>query len=197
MQLKIPLIVFTIIIISAILFLIPNSLQKFAFSGQYLFNGEFWRLVTFNFTHINFIHLIENIIALVVAALLAYELDLRGNYFIIAFLLSAVTIALAEAMFFPLIIIAGASLGIYAILGSVSVKGSNFFPRSALIIMFVASIFLGYVINLITCTDCVNKNIFIQSIFHFFGLLAGMLTFYFYLQYQKSTKKSLLSVENG
>ena len=99
-------------------------------------------------------------------------------------------------MFFPFIIIAGASLGIYSILGSISVKGSNFFPRSALIVMFVASIFLGYVINLITCTDCVNKNIFIQSMFHFFGLLAGMLTFYFYLQYQKSTKPRLLEIAN-
>ena len=75
MQLKIPLITFIIITISAIIFIIPNSVQKFAFSGQYLFSGEFWRLVTFNFTHLNFIHLIENIIALIVAALLAYELD--------------------------------------------------------------------------------------------------------------------------
>ena len=98
-----------IIIMSLIaFFLIPNSLNIFSFSGETFFQGQVWRLLTFPFTHIGLSHLVENIVALTVTLLLAFELGLRGKEFIAVFLLSGIVIALMDAFLFPALLIASA-----------------------------------------------------------------------------------------
>ena len=99
-------------------FLIPDSLNIFSFSGETFFKGQLWRLITFPFAHIGLSHLIENFVALAITSLLAFELGLRGKEFIGIFLLSGILIALADSFLFPTILIAGLSMGIYAVLGS-------------------------------------------------------------------------------
>ncbi len=173
-----------IVIISIIFFFISNALSLFSFSGETFFRGEFWRLITFPFVHINSAHLIENIIALAVMSLLAFEFGLKGIDFIGVFLLSGIIIALADSFLFPTILIAGLSMGIYAVLGSLSIKGSNFIPKYALVPLLGLSAFLKYLFNVF------DKQLLQSSSFHFSGFAIGIALFYLFAKLKK--KKRIL-----
>ena len=73
------------IIVIAIFFLVPNALQNLSFSGKLFFKGEIWRIITFNFVHLDIVHLIGNVIALTIITLLALEIGLKGEYFLLLF----------------------------------------------------------------------------------------------------------------
>jgi membrane associated rhomboid family serine protease len=166
-------------------FLVPNSLALFSFSGKFLFQGEVWRLLTFPFAHVNLNHLIENIVALGITSLLAFELGLRGTNFIYCFLLSSFIVALSDAFLFPSYVIAGASLGIYAVLGQISIQGSNFIPKFVLIPLlglsaFIKNLFSGFMPDLLQ-----------QSLFHFSGFIIGIGLFY---AFRIKAKKRILEV---
>jgi membrane associated rhomboid family serine protease len=174
---------FLVIIFSCIaFFFVPSSLSILSFSGKTFFGGEVWRLATYPFAHVNLMHLIENIIALLTTVSLAYEFGLRGKEFITVFLLSGIVIALAEAFLFPVIIIAGLSLGIYAVLGSLSIKGSNFIPKYILIPLLGISVFLKYLFT------GVSKESLQQSLFHFAGFVSGIAVFYLLIKTRKKKK---------
>jgi membrane associated rhomboid family serine protease len=166
-------------------FLVPNSLALFSFSGEFLFKGEVWRLLTFPFVHVNLDHFIENMVALGITSLLAFELGLRGTHFMYCFLLSGIIIALSDAFLFPSFVIAGASLGIYAVLGQISIQGSNFIPKFVLIPLlglsvFVKNLFSGFMPDLLN-----------QSLFHFAGFAAGLGLFF---AFRIKAKKRILQV---
>jgi len=176
-----------IVIVSCfVFFLIPNSLTIFSFSGELFFKGEIWRIITFPFTHINLNHLIENFIAIGITSLLAFELGLRGRYFVYCFLLSSFLVALTEAFLFPTIIIAGASLGIYAVLGAISIKGSNFIPKYIFVPLLGLSVFIKYLFSAFT------KELMKQSLFHFSGFVTGIALFYLFTKLKR--KKKILQV---
>ena len=168
----------------AAFFLIQNSLNIFAFSGETFFGGQVWRLITFPFAHIGLSHLIENIIALAVTSLLAFELGLRGKEFIGVFLLSGIIVALADAFLFPTILIAGLSLGIYATLGSISIKGSNFIPKFIFVPLLGVSAFLKYLFS------AFDKQLLQSSLFHLSGFVIGIALFYLFVKLKK--KKRIL-----
>jgi len=165
-----------IAISSGIFFLMPGALQLFSFSGETFFKGEVWRLITFSFTHVNLSHLIENIVALGIISLLAFEFGLKGKYFIYCFLLSSILVALADGFLFPALIIAGASLGIYSVLGSLSIKGSNFIPKPVLVPLFGLSA-LG-----------VFHRDLVQSLLHFSGFISGICIFYLLIKIKKKPR---------
>lgn len=167
-----------IIISSTIVFLIPGSLELFGFSGQYFLDGQIWRLFTFPFSHLSLNHLIENVMALMITSLLAYEFGLRGKFFLGCFLLTGIAIALIEALMFPAILIAGASLGTYAVLGSLSIKGSNFIPKYILIPVLGSTIFIMYAVNAFTCMECITTVSLFSVMFHFSGFIGGISIFY-------------------
>lgn len=173
---------FAITISSILFFFIPSSLNIFAFSGETFFKGQIWRLITYPLVHVGLTHLIENIIALVITALLAYEFGLRGKHFIIVFLLSGIIIALTDAFLFPAILIAGLSLGIYAVLGSLSIKGSNFIPKYILIPLLGFSVFLKYIFEAFSIESLK------QSLFHISGFVTGIAVFYLLIKIRKKKK---------
>jgi len=162
----------SIILICIIIFLIvPNAAEIFSFSGIKFLKGEVWRILTFSFTHINLDHLIENSIVLMVVALLAYEFGLRGKLFITYFSLVSILIALLDLFLFPSIIIAGASLGIYGVLGGLSMKGSHFISRTYILSLFGITIFLRSILDFLTKT---SFTVSIQSLLHFSGFIVGI-----------------------
>ena len=62
-------------------FLLPNHVDRFALTPEKVQNGEFWRFVTYPFTHLATTHLVENIIGLVLVGILAIELKtLFGDF---------------------------------------------------------------------------------------------------------------------
>lgn len=165
-------------------FFIPLSLDIFSFSGETFFKGEVWRLITYPFAHVSLTHLIENIIALLTTTAIAYQFDLQGKHFIMVFFLSGLVIALADAFLFPVILIAGLSMGIYALLGSLSIKGSNFIPKFVLVPLLGLSAFLKYIFSVF------NREALKSSSFHFAGFVTGIAVFYLLIKLKK--KKRIL-----
>ncbi len=172
-------------ILSLMFFLIPNSAQLLSFSGQLFFSGEIWRIITFPFSHVTGIHLMENIAALVIASLLAYEFDLRGKQFILVFMLSGILIAITTGILAPPLKIAGASMGIYAVLGTLSIKGSNFIKKQFLLLIFGGSIAIELVFNAIFCPQCITLISMQSSLFHFTGFIMGIGMFYIVVRHKK------------
>lgn len=147
-----------------------------------MMNGEFWRLFTFSFVHLNINHLIGNVIAFIVTAMLTLEIGLKSEYFMILFFSSALVIALIQGMFLPTLIIAGASLGIYSILGGISIAGKELisiyiFAPLVLLSIFLTSIFSG-------------NNDFFEAFFHFFGFLFGLITYFAIKRYTAKRKNN-------
>ncbi|MFH1592130.1 MAG: rhomboid family intramembrane serine protease [Candidatus Woesearchaeota archaeon] len=178
------LISFGIVLVSLfIFFLIPGALEIFSFSGKTFLSGEFWRLITFSFVHITTLHLIENIVAIALVSFLAYEFGLAGRSFVVFFIAVSFVIALADAFMFPLLVIAGASLGIYGVLGVLSIKGSNFVPKVYLIPLLGASVFLKYLLTLFTGSGSYSD--LPQTLFHFSGFVTGLFLFYIPRKFKK------------
>lgn len=176
-----------VLILSIIVFfLVPNSIEFLSFSGKEFFNGEVWRIITFSFVHVDISHLIGNVLALIITSLLALEIGFKAEYFMLLFFVSAVAIALVEGIFYPALVIAGASLGIYSVLGGVSVSGRRLIPIYVFIPLIILSIFLNQIF-----TDSI---IFLQSLFHFFGFVFGIALYYSIIKYMKR-RKTLFEVE--
>ena len=191
---KLYLIVILLLIISASLFIFAFGIKPslLGFSGEKFISGELWRIISFPFSHVSANHLIENLATLILVTFLSYEFRLTWKQFLISFFLSGIIIAILNIFISPTIIMAGASLGTYAVLGTLAVKGHDFISRKILVIFFGSSIFLVNIINSI-CPGCVN-NISVEStIYHFAGFISGIALFYVlmkrntkYLDFQNS-----------
>jgi len=164
---------FIIAVLSFIIFfLLPNYILLFVFSGKQFYAGELWRLFTFPFTHTNIIHLLQNLMALAVLTILAYEFELEFNMFNTVFLLSSFGIALTAGILSPEIYIAGASLGLYAVLGYLALKGANFISKYITIPVFLASIFIDKIPS-----GFISLFSDLSLIFHLLGFISGILIF--------------------
>jgi len=106
--------------------LVSGAVDRFAFAGVKFLAGEFWRLMTFPVVHVSSSHLLENIIAMVIAFGLAWELEEDRVKFIFSFAMACLVVATLNMAFFPTMLIAGASVGIYAVFGAISANGSMF-----------------------------------------------------------------------
>ncbi|MFQ5648157.1 MAG: rhomboid family intramembrane serine protease [Candidatus Aenigmatarchaeota archaeon] len=160
-----------------VFFLIADSLGLLAFSGQAFFSGELWRLLTFPLAHVNLSHLIENMAALAITTLLVLEFELNNRLYLESFFLSGILIALGFGLAVPILPIAGASLGIYSVLGSLSIGGSNFIPRYILIPLLGLSIFAMQGLGLATQQGISTQGIN-SSLFHLAGFIMGIGLFY-------------------
>ncbi|MBW3004051.1 rhomboid family intramembrane serine protease [Candidatus Woesearchaeota archaeon] len=140
-------------------------------------HGEIWRLFTFPFTHTSVGHLIENMGALIVTSLFAYLVGIKKKEFLTVFIGASLLLALTDVLLFPTMVIAGTSLGIFAVLGSVSSKGTKFIPHHLLIPVLLSAVFFKYLINVVT-TQAWTGLVLNQTLLHFFGFVSGMLLFY-------------------
>jgi membrane associated rhomboid family serine protease len=154
-----------------VFFLFPEALNILSFSGFNFLKGEIWRLFTFPFVHIDFFHLVSNIIALSIITMLALELGLETNLFVGIFLIAGIILALAGGFIFPVITLAGISLGVYAIFGSSLLKGKRLIPKYAFIGLIILSIGVSY---FLTSEINFSELALIQSGFHFSGFLLGL-----------------------
>lgn len=169
-----------------IFFNFPEAVSVLAFSGETFFRGEIYRLFTFPFTHIGSAHLIENLIALLMATFLAYEVGLRGNSFVFCFLGSSFLLALAESPLFPTLLIAGASVGIISILGFASIKGSNFIPKFFLIPILLLPLIIKYGLTVWQTGFSFVSNA--EFSFHLSGFVVGIAFFYLFKTLKKEKR---------
>lgn len=118
----------------ALVFVIPNSIDKFALIPQFVKSGEFWRFLTYQFAHFNLSHLVENGIGVVLLAVLLAELKTGLFDFYTVFLLAGVfaVIPLWAALSF---IAAGASTAIFGGFGLASLEARKLGIKSWTIII--------------------------------------------------------------
>ena len=175
------------IIAAGIFFFVPGHGHDFlTFSGEKFFSGEVWRIFTFNFVHVDVVHLIGNVIALFIATLLAIEVGFTKDYFLLLFFISSMFIALIEGFIIPALVIAGASLGIYSILGGISYEGRRLIPIYIFIPLIGFSIFLNPVFS--------STQTLVQSLFHFIGFISGLVLYYAIVRFINTKRRSILEV---
>jgi membrane associated rhomboid family serine protease len=183
----------TLAVISTFL-IFEDEIGNFAYSGEKFLTGDFYRIMTFQFFHKNSSHLIENFFALTIATLLAYEVSLRKNSFIAAFLLSSILIALIGGIVSPFTVIVGSSVGIYGMLGSAIMKGRTFIPYYIVTPIFIFTCFLEYFAG---SSDGGGNYLFIQSLFHVGGLISGIAIFTITDILSKKQKIKILTESSG
>lgn len=175
------------IIAIGVFFFVPDHGHDFlSFSGEKFFSGEVWRIVTFNFVHVDVVHLIGNVIALFITTLLAIEVGFTKDYFLLLFFVSSMFIALIEGLILPTLIIAGASLGLYSVLGGVSYEGRRLIPIYIFVPLIGFSIFLNPVFS--------STEKLVQSIFHFFGFISGLVLYFAIVRFINTKRRSILEV---
>lgn len=183
-----------IIILSLVVFfIIPQSQERFSYSNEKMMNLEVYRIFTFHFTHVTLNHLVENIFALTLATILALELGVTGKQFLITFFGTSVLIALTESPIFPGILMTGASAGIAALLGYLSIKGKNFISSAILIPVFLMPLMYKYILAVLrNPSGALNIA---ELVFHLSGFIVGI-AFFFVLTKVKIRKTNILQVSD-
>ena len=168
-----------ILSVSTIVFFSGYDSVLLGFSGERFTSGEVWRLASFSFSHINSGHLIENMLSLIFVVLLSYEFGLSWKQFLLSFFVSGLIIAMLNAVVSPALIMAGASLGTYAVLGTLAMKGHAFISRYILIALFSLSITVVILTNII-CPGSLSIISLESSVYHFAGFISGIGLFYLF-----------------
>ena len=146
---------------------IPNAIDLLGYSGSAFFAGEVWRIITFPFVHVSNAHLVENLLALFILTLLAYEFKLRVRSFISLFFVSGILLAFFGGLIYPYLVIVGASLGVYSIFGALTLKGQEYVPRYLLPSLFVVFILINIGYNYF------EGESFEQPIYHAIAFVVG------------------------
>src|SRR3989338_2460124 len=107
---------------SLLLILLPASTIVYAFQGTAFLSGEWWRILSFPFVHIDFGHFAQNMTALLFSAALAFELAMGISAYSIIFAGANVVLAALAIVFFPETYLAGTSFGIYAVIGGLGLQ---------------------------------------------------------------------------
>ena len=118
-----------LVVVYVLVFMIPDSADKLALIPEKVKVGEIWRMLTYQFTHLNEVHLIENMVGVVLAALLALELSVSTKKFALTYFTGG-SIAILPLWFASPFIALGASAAIFAIFGflSLAIKKINITP---------------------------------------------------------------------
>jgi len=161
------------LIVVSIFFVVPNAAVRLGFSGALLAAGEFWRTATFSFAHVGMGHMLENLLALAVIALLAMEIGLGWIEMIAAMLFATVIVVLADIAFFPSMILAGISAAALAVYGALAFKGSPFVRSAVLLPITAASIAVKYLLDVLSSGFTMTTAT--DAFFHGLGFIAGVL----------------------
>jgi len=130
-------------------------------------------------------HLLENLIALIIITIFGYQIGLTGKQFIACFVGASLIIALIEAPLLPTLLIAGASVGVLAISGFVSLRGSRFIPAFILIPILILPILVQYFLTRMR-QGPVFKDTF-GLVLHLAGFIIGI-SFFFAFKYLKKNR---------
>ncbi len=167
-----------IIVISSLLFF-NYAHSKISFSGTQFKQGEYYRFLTFPFTHINFEHFYENMIALAIVSVLAFEIGITQYEFFGLFLFSSYFVGLVALLLMPDLSMAGTSVGIYAILGALTIKGISYLSKPIMIPLMLAPLFLKFIYDMMSSLE-IAKASAPQFLLHFGGFFLGYKAYHMY-----------------
>ncbi|MCL1917144.1 MAG: rhomboid family intramembrane serine protease [Peptococcaceae bacterium] len=141
-----------------------------AFGAKYkpaIQNGEYWRLITCNFLHIGFMHLVLNMVALISLGGLAETLFRKVRYGLLI-LLSGVGASAASLVFNPDATSAGASGSVFGLVGALMAyawKDPRFRSSgivSSLVVLVIINLIFGFTMP------------YIDNAGHIGGLISGL-----------------------
>lgn len=153
-----------------VFFFIPDS--SFTFNLD-LFLKEPWRILTFQFFHVDALHLIENVVGLAFIAFIALELNIDFKGFLLTYVLAVFAVVLPISLVFPLATVAGNSTGIYGVLALCLLKSRKLISTKITMPLIVAFMFSLSIVNFILCGLCFI-DFFKGEFFHFSGFLSGI-----------------------
>ena len=166
---KILAFVVIVCIINACAFYILPA-NDFMLTKDFLSHPE--RILTFQFFHVSFLHLIENIIGFLLVGFIATEINLGMRDFLLAYYSSifiVVPLALLIASEYPL---GGNSTGIYGVLSIALFRSRKLIPLKVTVPLFTIMMFPVTLTNL-TKYDFYSNKILQSEFYHFAGFLAG------------------------
>jgi rhomboid protease GluP len=156
-----------------LLYLLPAATEALLLSPVTLFSGEIWRILTYQFVHQNLQHLVENLIALLLSALIAIELKAEFSVYSMTYFLTGV-LAILPLWFISPFIALGASSAIYGSLGYLSRTAKKFEIRPSLLIGAIILLTLvGTIITYLTTSATDTIGLSQQFFAHISGLLFG------------------------
>lgn len=170
---------FLLIAVYVFVFLLPNHFENFALDPVKIKEGHYWRFLTYPFAHYNIAHLVENIVGLVLAVIIAIELktlfsDFSSTYLATGFL--AIIPIWAVMQFIAL----GASTAIYGAFGLVSLETPKYDLKPWLpLIILTFLIFAKTLYVLFLGSNQELTPVLRQGISHFSGLVFGCMFFIF------------------
>lgn len=109
-------------VVSLLMFLLPAGAVLYAFQANAFLAGEWWRIASFPFVHVDWNHFTQNMIALSFSAALAFELSMSASAYSIIFAGANISLAILAIIFFPQTYLAGASFGVYAVMGGLGLQ---------------------------------------------------------------------------
>lgn len=168
---RILLFVLVICLINVVIFLfVPISSYTLSFP---LSLEEPWRIFTFQFFHIDILHLLENVVGFIFVALIATELEISFKEFSFTYLLATFAVILPLMFFYPNATVAGNSTGIYGLLALCLIKSRKLVSIKITIPIIIALIFSLSILNFILCDMCF-LYFFKGEFLHFSGFLVGI-----------------------
>jgi membrane associated rhomboid family serine protease len=131
---------------------------------------EPWRFLTFEFTHDGVDHLFTNLLGLVLAGFLAFELGIPGSVFIVVFLVAGFLTVMPPLLTSCPYTFVGASAGICGLFGAVAV----WFRRYGLPSLIILSLFF-FAVTAAPMAEAISgsSTAVIEAFMHSFGLILG------------------------
>ena len=180
-------------VLSAVLFYaIPGVAEKLGFSGVKFLAGEVWRFVTFSFAHVSQTHLLENIISLLVAFFLATEIEVVSVHYIAAFFGAGLVVAILNVLAFPTLLMAGASVGIYATYGALSARGSPYVSRKVLVPILAVPVLAQFVLKALS-----GSGILVQILLHSVGFAFGVVLLFIISKHRPAKERVFALMEDS
>jgi len=166
-----------LIFIYAGVFLVPDSVDKFALVPEKA--HEVWRFITYSFAHLNINHLVENILGLGMVAFIAFELKTAFSDFTASYLSSGFLSVIPVWLLMSFTVL-GASNAIFGSFGMISQETKKYGIKGDFILLFLAGIiFMKSVNSLFSHGPGSQEFIFAfrQGLAHFSGLVFGSIFF--------------------
>jgi membrane associated rhomboid family serine protease len=142
-----------------------------------LYSGEVWRLVTYQFVHGSYKHLITNIIALSLSIIIALQLESSFKDYSMTYFISGI-VAILPIWFLSPFIAMGASTAIYGSFGYLSRSASKFQMKPYLILVFMTGLTVITTVYSYFTSEIAMHLLLKQSLSHLAGLFFGYF-FYF------------------
>jgi membrane associated rhomboid family serine protease len=163
----------------AVFFMVPDSANLMAFIPEKVAAGEWYRLFTFPFAHLNEWHLLENVASLLVVGFIATELKTEFYDFAVIYLATGV-LAVIPVFLISSFSAIGASTAVYGAFGVVTQELSKFKISGQLPFGIMALVvFIKAITSFFDCGSRCESFIFSlkQAGAHFAGLVIGVSMF--------------------